>query len=30
MLMEQTMAERASAEARQHHLDVREEWLNRL
>jgi hypothetical protein len=30
MLMERTTAERARAEARQHHLDVREELLNRL
>jgi hypothetical protein len=30
MLMERTTAERARAEARQQHLDVREELLNRL
>jgi hypothetical protein len=30
MLMEQTTAERARAEARQQHLDMREELLNRL
>jgi hypothetical protein len=30
MLKEQTTAERARAEARQQHLDVREELLNRL
>jgi hypothetical protein len=30
MLKEQTMAERARAEASQQHLDVREELLNRL
>jgi hypothetical protein len=30
MLKERTMAERARAEARQQHLDMREELLNRL
>jgi hypothetical protein len=30
MLMERTTVERARAEARQHHLDMREELLNRL
>jgi hypothetical protein len=30
MLKERTMIEKARAEARQHHLDVREELLNRL
>jgi hypothetical protein len=30
MLKEQTRAERARTEARQQHLDVREELLNRL
>jgi hypothetical protein len=30
MLMERTTTERARAEARQQHLDIREELLNRL
>jgi hypothetical protein len=30
MLMERTTTERAMAEARQQHLDIREELLNRL